>query len=229
MDIYIYSDESGVFDKAHNDIFVYGGLLFLDKSARDECSRKYSAAEKCVRTSEKLPRKVEIKASNISNKHKASLFRALNNYNRFGVVIDQRRVTPQIFYNKKSKQRYLDYAFKIGLKKYMQALIQRGEIAPASVEHISIFADEHTTATDGRYELREALEHELKIGTINFDYNRFFPPIFPSVKDVQLTFCNSSSNLLVRASDIIANKLFYWARHVSGAGTAPDVFIHRLP
>ena len=31
MDLYIYSDESGVFDKAHNEIFVYGGLIFLGK------------------------------------------------------------------------------------------------------------------------------------------------------------------------------------------------------
>jgi hypothetical protein len=29
--------------------------------------------------------------------------------------------------------------------------------------------DEHTTATDGRYELREALEMELKIGPYNYD------------------------------------------------------------
>ena len=27
MRIFIYSDESGVFDKKHNDIFVYGGLI----------------------------------------------------------------------------------------------------------------------------------------------------------------------------------------------------------
>ena len=29
MNIYIYSDESGVFDKEHNDYFVFGGLIFL--------------------------------------------------------------------------------------------------------------------------------------------------------------------------------------------------------
>ena len=31
MNLYIYSDESGVFDKVHNDIYVYGGVLFLSK------------------------------------------------------------------------------------------------------------------------------------------------------------------------------------------------------
>ena len=29
MDLFIYSDESGVFDKEHNEIYVYGGLIFL--------------------------------------------------------------------------------------------------------------------------------------------------------------------------------------------------------
>lgn len=35
MDLFIYSDESGVFDKVHNEIFVYGGLIFLGKEEKD--------------------------------------------------------------------------------------------------------------------------------------------------------------------------------------------------
>ena len=27
MEIYVYSDESGVFDKVHNELFVFGGLI----------------------------------------------------------------------------------------------------------------------------------------------------------------------------------------------------------
>ncbi len=37
MNIYVYSDESGVFDKEHNDCFVFGGLILLgteDKVAK---------------------------------------------------------------------------------------------------------------------------------------------------------------------------------------------------
>lgn len=48
MDIFIYSDESGVFDKIHNDFYVYGGVILLSKNDRDICSRKYSAAEKTI-------------------------------------------------------------------------------------------------------------------------------------------------------------------------------------
>ena len=40
MDLFIYSDESGVFDKVHNEIFVYGGLIFLSKEEKDDYNRK---------------------------------------------------------------------------------------------------------------------------------------------------------------------------------------------
>lgn len=29
MNIFVYSDESGVFDNKHNDFFVFGGLIIL--------------------------------------------------------------------------------------------------------------------------------------------------------------------------------------------------------
>ena len=31
MDIFVYSDESGVFDVSHNEYFVFGGLILLGK------------------------------------------------------------------------------------------------------------------------------------------------------------------------------------------------------
>ena len=33
MEIIVYSDESGTFDKIHNDIFVFGGIVFLGTEA----------------------------------------------------------------------------------------------------------------------------------------------------------------------------------------------------
>ena len=73
--------------------------------------------------------------------------------------------------------------------------------------------DEHTTATNGRYELEEALEQEFKLGACNYRYDTYYPPIFKKMKDVQLEYCNSESKLLVRAADIVANKIFYLARN----------------
>lgn len=34
MDVYVYSDESGVFDSVHNDYFVFGGIIFFDKKTK---------------------------------------------------------------------------------------------------------------------------------------------------------------------------------------------------
>ena len=34
-ELYVYSDESGVFDKIHNDVYVFGGLILLGKDKRD--------------------------------------------------------------------------------------------------------------------------------------------------------------------------------------------------
>ncbi len=123
MDLFIYSDESGVFDKKHNEIFVFGGLILFGKKERDDCSRKYLAAEKSMRR-EKYPEHAELKACKISNKEKGKLYRSLNHAVRFGVVINQKKVLNQIFLSKKDKQRYLDYAYRIGLRKALKHLIK---------------------------------------------------------------------------------------------------------
>ena len=139
------------------------------------------------------------------------MFRAMNPYHRFGVVVNQQNVLTNIFENKKSKQRFLDYVFKRGLKSALQNMLIRQEIKAEDVENIYVFMDEHTTATDGRYELGESLESEFKTGTYNQTWNRFFPPLFPGMKAVQLQLKDSCQDSLVRAADITANKLYYAA------------------
>lgn len=207
MNIYVYSDESGVFDKAHNDFFVYGGLILLEKEERDICARKYRAAEKSM--SHRYSSGMELKATSIKNSDKNKLFRSMNQYIKFGVIIYQNRLLNSIFSDKKTKQRYLDFAFKIGLKKALSLLVDQGKIVASDVENINVYVDEHTTATDGKYELRESLLQEFKYGIHNWNYNLFFPPMFPEMLDVNLTFCNSEKYPLVRAADIIANKMYH--------------------
>lgn len=211
MNIFVYSDESGVFDSAHNDIFVFGGVIFIDKENRDIATRKFIAAERSLRHAGIHKIGEELKACRISAKEKGKLFRALNQYIKFGVVVRQKRILQEIFKSKKSKQRYLDYAYKIALKRAFENLIALGAIVPEEVERVYVFVDEHTTATDGCYELKEALEQEFKYGTFNFCYQKFFPPIFQNMKDVTLKFCNSRTTALVRAADIVANKIYYCA------------------
>lgn len=163
MNIFVYSDESGVLDKAHNDIFAFGGLVFLSKDEKDIASRKYHAAERIVRNSGDYGN-VEIKASTIIAKEKRKLYRSLNGFYKFGVVVDQQTVQDEIMKDKKSKQRYLDYVFKIGVKRLLEELIRRGRVDQEAVENMYFFADEHSTSTNGFYELRESLEEEFKSG-----------------------------------------------------------------
>lgn len=213
MNIYVYSDESGVFDKEHNDYFVFGGLILLGTEDKENWSRKYSSVEKILRANKGVAADYELKATQVTNKEKGKLFRALNGCYKFGVVIREKNVLDRIYLSKKDKQRYLDYAYKIAEKRAFENLVQDGIINPDEVDRLYFYVDEHTTATNGRYELEEALEQEFKLGTYNYRYDTYYPPIFKKMKDVQLEYCNSESKLLVRAADIVANKIFYLARN----------------
>lgn len=230
MNIFVYSDESGVFDKVHNDIFVFGGLIIIETNSKQEWSRRYAAAEKVIRAARNLPKDAELKAANLSNKDKGKLFRSLNNCPKFGVVIDQKSVLDRIFHSKKDKQRYLDYAFKIGVKRAFEHLIQINVIDPNNVKRLYFCIDEHSTATNGHYELKEGLEQEFRNGTYNLNYNVFYPPIFTGLQEVQLQFCNSKTTLLVRAADIVANRIYFEAQKGSkNINGPPNIHITYLP
>lgn len=230
VNIFIYSDESGVFDATHNDYYVFGGIMFFSKDARDICARKYSKAENDVRRSLELPFSQEIKASVLPFRYRDKLYRSLNKEFRFGVIINESRVLQRIFKSKKDKQRYLDYVYKIAIKRCFEHHIASGVIDPDTVENIYIYVDEHTTATNGRYELQELLEREFINGTYNADFNRFFPPLFPKANAVQVSFCNSAKTTLVRSADIIANKLYYHANSDPCFSSSADhLFVIRQP
>ena len=230
INIFIYSDESGVFDKIHNDYFVFGGLICIGKESKDIMSRKYSHAENVVRETVHNKNQ-EIKASTISNKNKGKLFRSLNECHKFGVIIKEKQILESIYGDKKSKQRYLDFAYKIAVKKALENLIKNKIIVPDDVENIYFYVDEHATATNGLYELNQCLEPELIFGTFTFNYDAYYPPLFPKAKSVVVQFCNSSKTLLVRAADIIANRLYnLMIRDMkSSIETISNMYILELP
>jgi len=233
LNIFVYSDESGVLDKIHNDVYVFGGIVFLSKDEKDIAARKYSAAERVIRRTGNYERDTEIKAATISAAEKRKLYRSLNGYYKFGVVVDQSKVLDSIMEDKKSKQRYLDFVFKIGVKRLLEELISREIIIPGEVENIFFHVDEHSTSTNGLYELRESLEEEFKRGMYSRNYTKFFPPLFPNVQSVELKFCNSATVRLVRAADIIANRIFHDALNSKAInafdGEANKLYITRLP
>jgi hypothetical protein len=230
MNLFVYSDESGVFDREHNDYYVFGGLIFLSADERDECSRRYSAAEKNVRKSEHFSEKTEVKASSIKQKSRRKLYNVVKGSERFGVIVSQKLLTHKGLYsNRKTKQRYLDWVYKMSVRRKFEEMISRGIIEPDDIQSIVFMVDEHSTATDGLYELKESLEKEFKIGMWNFDYMTFHEPLFPKVKIVDLQYRNSSKTTLVRAADIVANHLFGIANR--NDGTIPEeekmnVFYH---
>ena len=104
----------------------------------------------------------------------------------------------------------------MAIKKKLEKMIADKVINPNDVESISFFVDEHSTATNGWYELRESLEKEFKIGMWNFNYMTYHKPLFPKIKSVNLQYCNSSKKSLVRAADIIANHIFFYANRNDG-------------
>jgi len=227
MDLYIYSDESGVFDHLHNDTYVYGGLIFVSRDERDNYNRKYIGAERNI--AKAYEHGMELKACAIKNKHKMKLFNATKDCIRFGAIVDEHAVEKNIYNHKLSKQRYLDYVYKIALKNAFIGMKNDSLIRFEDIRTLNIFVDEHTTATDGRYELRQSLIQEFKLGTHNQNYSTFFPPIFTNLKDVKLYYCNSSKNALVRASDIIANRLFYLETHNIPIDEQRYLYIRRFP
>lgn len=209
MNLFIYSDESGVLDNKHNEYYVFAGIILLGKDSKEDWERLYRNAEKCIESN--YEENCELKATKVTNKDKGKLFRSLNKCFKFSVVINQSKLHQEIFNNKKTKQRFLDYAYKIAIKRALENLLEKGEIIANEVEGIYFFVDEHTTATDGKYELKEGLEQELVHGTFNYHYSTFYPPILPNTKNIELYYCNSATKRLVRAADIVANKVYYLA------------------
>lgn len=209
MNIYVYSDESGVLDKVHNNYFIFGGLIFLSKNDRDIWSRKYKKAERTIRQIEKINKDNEVKATTISNKSKSKLYRSLNQVEKFGIVIHQKELSDKLFKSKKNKQRYLDWTYKIAVKTKFEEMIRQGKINSSEIENIYFFIDEHTTATNGKYELNELLEMEFKHGMFNYSSMIYYPSIFKNLKQLKVNFCNSEQKTLVRAADIVANHIYY--------------------
>lgn len=113
----------------------------------------------------------------------------------------------------------MDWAYKMGVKSKLEDLIRNGQINSDEVEGIYFFVDEHTTATNGRYELRESLEQEFKYGTYNYERVSYHPPIFRQLKIVDVQYCNSAAKTLVRAADIVANHIFHSAIENGGVVT----------
>lgn len=214
MDIFVGSDESGTFSQKEA-FFVFGGVIALGKGEKEVLCRKFSYVEKVVRDNLGIQAGQEIKASLVGGKWKNKIYRSLNNVYQFAVAIRIEDVHPFVFASKRSKQRYMDFAYKVGLRSAFSCLIDQGIIVPEKIRNVIVEADEHSTATNGLYELSEGLLSELKLGTFNPTYEKYFPPLFPSLNDVKVEFCDSKTKTLVRMADFVANHVYNGIRFES--------------
>ncbi len=223
--LFVFSDESGVFDNLHYQYYCFGGIIFLSKEEKNQAARNFHHVEKIIK--EKLEISGEMKAAALKNKYKYKLLKSISSFTIFGVVIDLNKVNKNIFLDKKTKQRYLDFAYKLGLKNAFKDLIEEGIIFQNDISNIYVNCDEHVTATNGIYELQESLENEFKRGTYNYNYNEFYEPLFKKLSSVQVKFCDSKNNVYIRMADIIANYIYKMANY--NLTTAFRIHIKNLP
>ena len=111
----------------------------------------------------------------------------------------------------------------------MVNLIEKGLIDSNDKINLHFFVDEHSVATSGLYELREALYQEFAKGTFNSNYQLFYEPIFTNCNILTLRYCDSKYFPLIRAADIISNKLFYQINNNQNINENEHLIITYLP
>lgn len=212
MKLYIYADESGTFDKAHNDLFVYGGLVVPGDSVKRDLERKYSAIENDIRkASSRFSDNDELKARHLQMKERKRLFSLLQHSPcvQFGIVVNQGKLRDSVFATKGTKQRYLDWALKMGIKKGVLGTVEQGLMAKQDITQMVVFVDEHSSSTEGKYNLSQSIDEEFRAGTYNPDYGTYHEPVFSmGFPRIPVRYHDSRSITLIRAADITANWIF---------------------
>ena len=207
QNLYFFFDDSGVLHK-NNPVqkFVYAGYVFNARSELEIAKRKYRSLVKNIQT--KLGITDEIKAFGLANKYKRALYNVLRDYDSLSVVIDVSKIYDSILISSKSICRYKDYILKRVIKKKIRSLIDQQKISPDEEITLHIFIDEQLTSTDGIYGLKETIKEELQHGIRNYDYGTFHNPLFSKNVSVEVKYCDSKSNYMIQACDILANRIF---------------------
>lgn len=226
--LYIYGDESGVFDQTHYNLFVYGGLLFPSKEARERARQTYDKAEKTIRRQKRT--QDELKGASLDAENNLKLLHVLDPYLKFACFIDQKAVSASIFRDKKTKQRYLDFVFEDGLRNVISQLIGEHALDESAISAVNVAFDRHTVATNNAYELTEGLETELALGSCDFARNECLEALFPSAKGkVSFRFGESAQEVLIRAADVVCHHVFVEAQRGNSLTDLPHLTIAHYP
>ena len=91
----------------------------------------------------------------------------------------------------------------------------KGSISFDDPAEFDIILDERTAATNGEYNLAESILHEMRgeICNININTLMTFAPVLPAAKKVSVRYGNSAKEPLLRAADVLANRILHECRH----------------
>lgn len=213
QEVIFFFDDSGVLHKNElSGYFVYAGYVFTNKKDLDSAKRKYINANKKLKKA--LKRTDELKAATLETKHKRSLYNSVKEYDSVAVVVDISRLYDYVLADKKSICRYKDYILKRCIKNKLKKMITDGVISKNENIKISIYIDEQLTATNGYYDLRDSIKEELQHGIVNFDYGVKHTHVFDSEVEAIIHYCDSNTNYMIQASDILANRI--WGSYKRG-------------
>lgn len=186
--------------------FVYAGYVFESRETLDNAKREYRNLVKNIQRS--LGRTDELKAFGLEAKHKRSLYNVLRQKESLGVIVDIEQIYESILESPRSICRYKDYILKRAIKSKVKCLIDQQVIDPSNDIFLDISIDEQLTATDGIYGLQESIKEELQFGINNYNYGMFHKPLFSANVYVQVKYCESRTNYMIQACDILANRIF---------------------
>ncbi|WP_033161294.1 DUF3800 domain-containing protein [[Mycoplasma] collis] len=206
--LYFYLDDSGVLHKNSKDnYFVYAGYLFLSREKVQQAKNIYVTNEKQIKNNYPLAK--EIKASIVKPKHKKFLSQILKEkeFYKIAIIVDFRKFTSVDILDKASINRFKDYIIKILIKNTVKKLMKLKLISDKLFSILNINIDNQSIKSNGYYELNDLILAELS-GTFSTNFN--FPILKKDKISLNLWYQDSERNILIRASDFIANTLRHY-------------------
>lgn len=204
-------DDSGKLS-SHEQVCVYGGLIFLSKKDKDKFITQYRSIIKNIRCkychkSECNHKCPEIKNTNILPNDKRRLMNYIKKYCVIALVINNNLVYNHILESKGAKGRFIDYAIRRVIKESIKILIKNHEVNAYQNTKLIINIDEQSTKNNGYYNLKDGLFEELKHGISNYNYGAIISPIIHGEFTLSLSYQNSANSYVVQAADLLAGTI----------------------
>lgn len=198
-EIIFYIDDSGRLDlNYHSDYFVYAGYYFTSFKERDSAYAKFKAIHS--RISKLHPEYgEELKAVKLSNVEKRRLYKAMRYFPSFAAITNIRGVSSTYFSTQNARLQFRDKMLVDVILKVLNKLISssiRWDSHDVKI-NLLIYIDEQPTGMGGG-NLKQMLEDRLRDNVFKH-----------SDIEVRVMYRDSKFNLLIQASDILANRIWF--------------------